>query len=219
MHSNSKYLVCWLLVIIAFPLIDCSITTAQQCELAGGRKAAKALSFSFNGLNINEFYGGVGGKYWISNKTALFGSFDFGARYDQDDPGQTYAGDSESRHNDMNLTIGMEKHFYPCRKVSPYWGFYGRIGYSYTKTTEEPASEYDLKGEKEESSLDFSTGLMLGVEYWIVKDISLAAQYMCGASYYLEKTVLRQGEEEIKDTAAGFDLGLGAASLILSVYF
>lgn len=61
---------------------------------------------------------------------------------------------------------------------------------------------------------------MLGVEYWIAKDISLAAQYMCGASYGIEQTVNRQGNYELeKNTTTSLDLGVNAASLILSVYF
>lgn len=119
---------------------------AQQCELSDGRKGRKALSFSFNGLNINEFYGGFGGKYWTSNNTALFGSIDFELYYDYEDYDKDSDSDRKSRQNDLSLTLGMEKHFYACRKVSPYWGFYGRIGHDYAKIIEDPSSNYDSAG-------------------------------------------------------------------------
>jgi len=40
-------------------------------------KDFKALCFSFNGFNLGEFYGGIGGKYGISESMSLFSSIAF----------------------------------------------------------------------------------------------------------------------------------------------
>ncbi|MGA9119066.1 MAG: hypothetical protein WB699_06835, partial [Bacteroidota bacterium] len=47
------------------------ISTSTYCQTDAQYLKSKALQFSFNGLNLSSFGGGVGGKLWIDDRTAL----------------------------------------------------------------------------------------------------------------------------------------------------
>ena len=261
MPTNSKFdrflwFLCPVFLLVFF--LTGSTAIAQQCDLLGAKKGDKALSFNFNGFNIDKFYGGVGGKYWTSNTIVLSGSMNFGFDYSKDKDTSREHDDylpfeskaklplkSKAKSQDMSFTIGLEKHLYACSRISPYWGFNGTINYKHETTTEPELTGYSSHYEDgtytyitkyisrhEKKSISFASGIMFGIEYWVLKNISLTGQYV----FYGRYSITTEEEEEYtvytendidhdttvtkeKEEKKGFDIGFDAVSLILSIYF
>lgn len=186
----------WILVILLVFLLFSWQVKAQEVENMERRQTVtrkrgdKALSFYFNDFAIDEFYGGIGGRYWTSGNKVVFGSLDLGFSYSEQED------DFNNESGDITFSLGLENHFYVNHNISPYWGLIGSLGYSYDKQEHHYEKDYYL-----------SAGIILGVEYWVVKNISLAGQYHC--------LVIFGEKEEIKYIS----MGTNPTSIILSMYF
>ena len=90
----------------------------------------KAISFSFNGFEVNEYKYGIGGKYWKSNNIAYTGSLDVEKNKNEN------SFNSKSENYYYGVSLGIEKHFNSNNslKASPYFGgeaFYSESEYEY----------------------------------------------------------------------------------------
>jgi len=160
---------------------------------------SKAMLFSFSGLSVlgaGAFNGGFGGKYFIMNSLALRGSLQF-LTASQSTPANPPAGvtgtDGSISATQFGLTAAMEYHLLKTR-VSPYVG--GGLSITTTSTenknpvtgtTAQTTTKNSAAGETVGSTV-YHAGLGLGinglagVEFFITKDISLAAEYQLGYS-------------------------------------
>jgi len=172
----------------------------------------KALSFSFNGLNLSSYYGGVGGRIWVSDNTVLNASI--GGYINETDYDKTETLDKGIQKNkSLTIGIGLENHLQDFSDFSPY--FSTRISYSHTDQYYRSSSRYFLQDNKTNSiNLDFG----FGIEYWIDKRISLSGQHLFYLGYNKGEQSMGYPNDENQNTK-GFQLGFGTTSIILSIYF
>jgi len=208
-----------------------SLSFAQQNQ--GYFKAgSKALLFEFSGLadlGAGSYNGGLGGKYFLTNKMAIRGSLQF-MDISQEIPYQGDGGLDGTRDvNLFGISGALEVHFDTSR-VNPYFG--GGVGFAISSTERKTAAaditqqitvKNDVDGELGYfGGTQLSIFAMLGVEVFIIDQLSLAAEYRLGYTYISQKDQeVTQGTTTVT-TRQGSITGLGLQSsgaLILSVYF
>ena len=178
-------------------------------------KSKKALCFNFNGLNLNEFSGGIGGKIWLNDKTALVTSLDFDhskVEYDLTE----YQPEQTSSSSDLEITVGLERHLKLNNRISPYLGLNAGVGYDiYEQERIDTAHTTRIK--QEEYMPLFNC--ILGVEYFITKNISLSGQYNLRFSYASGKRKNWSDDLYREQEYKELNTGIGTSTLILAIYF
>jgi hypothetical protein len=158
---------------------------------------SKAVLFSIGGLSnlgADAFNGGFGVKYFIAQSLALRGSLQF-ITASQSNPANPPAGtvgtDGSTSATQFGLTAAIEYHLTKTR-VSPYVG--GGLSFSTTSTTNKSAvvgagaqiitknrTTGEFVGENPYSGgFGFGIDGLAGVEFFIAKEVSLAAEYQLG---------------------------------------
>ncbi len=196
------------------------------------KNGSKALLFEFSGLNnlsANSFNGGIGGKYYIQSHMAVRGGLQF-VNINQDFPFQGTGGaDGEARAGQFGIFGAVEIHLDTSR-VSPYWGGGFGLAFSSTEsktTVADPTDQVSILNNRNGEfgyfgGIGFSLFGMAGVEIFILKNLSLAAEYRLGFS-----TISRYDEEVTQGnvtvtTKQGSINQIGIEStgiLTLAVYF
>lgn len=211
-----------LTIILLLVLMQFSFSQETKSDTPFYPKSKKALSFSFNGLNLGEFYGGVGGKLWLSNSFALFASLDMDYSSNTIKESEQSNGTKTSLFS-SGLTVGTNLYLSQNKRFLPYLGFNIGFGLSST-TTETDFINTDAKNIFETGLVNFGLGAALGVESFITESVSLSAQHALGLSLGSgsRKTTLKrpnQLDQVDENDESQFDFGLGTSSLILSIYF
>ncbi len=171
-----------------------------------------ALSFNFNGLNLSSYYGGVGGRWWISESTVLTGSIGGSiSEREYEETENTDKGLDKSKY--INIGFGMENHFTASDDLSLYLSTRLSFGYndSYYRAT-----TYYFEGT--ENFYSYNLGFGLGVEYWLFERMSFSGQHLFNA-YYGTGERKSQSTEEMVQNTKGYGLSFGTTSIILSIYF
>lgn len=171
-----------------------------------------ALSFNFNGLNLSSYYGGFGGRLWISESTVLNASI--GGSISEREYEQTENTDKGLEKNKyLNIGIGMENHFTASDDFSLYLSSRLSFGYNdfYYRWT-------NYSYESSESFYSYNLGFGLGVEYWLFERMSFSGQHLFNA-YYGTGERKSQNPEGIVQNTKGYGVSFGTTSLILSIYF
>jgi opacity protein-like surface antigen len=213
-----------------------SVSTAQETSIA---ERSKALLFSFSGLSnlgANEFQGGIGGKYFLSNDMALRAGLQF-ATASQTIPANPPAGVSGQDGTVSALQLGVsgviEYHLTRTR-VSPYIG--GGLGISYTTTESKNAIvgggsqttvKNDISGEtiggaNFAGGMEFTIGAVAGVEFFVSKEVSLGAEYMLGfiTNSRLDQEVSNGTTTTTTKTGGLTMIGIKSSGVLtLAVYF
>jgi hypothetical protein len=219
------------LQIIVILTVMSAVSVAQQNQ--GYFKAgSKALLFEFSGLadlGAGSYNGGLGGKYFLTDKMAVRGSLQF-LSLSQEIPYQGDGGIDGSRDISLyGISGAVEVHFDTSR-VNPYFG--GGVGFAVSSTERKTAAADITQQLTIKNDIDGEAGYyggtsltifaMLGVEVFIIDRLSLAAEYRLGYSYISQKDQeVTQGTTTVT-TRQGSINGLrleSAGALILSVYF
>jgi hypothetical protein len=151
---------------------------------------SKAILFSFSGLSFlgaGAFNGGIGGKYFLWESMAIRGSLQF-LTASKSTPGATTDGSTSATQ--FGLGGAVEYHFLKTR-VSPYVG--GGISFSTTATTDKSntSPQVTVKNRTAGEIIGSTTYLagtgfgingLGGIEFFITKELSLAAEYQLGYS-------------------------------------
>ncbi|MFV2058964.1 MAG: outer membrane protein, partial [Thiohalomonadales bacterium] len=163
-----------LIVFLSLPLI------ANGQELAR-QKGDKSLNFSFNGFAIENYKYGFGGMYWISEKSAITASLNMGSTTGDNKTSNDVSSNSVSRDDDYyGFTLGIVRHFKGIAVVSPYVG--GEVGYNYSKSNGDNVNAGG--GSSTSSKIErYGIDALLGVEYSVTNNLSLAAEYSFGYHY------------------------------------
>jgi outer membrane protein W len=184
-------------------------------------KGDVSLNFSFNGLVISDYKFGIGSKYWLTSDLAVAGSLDTA---NQENNAKTDYGSGVSTETDSDvrfygLSLGLEKHFKSRRNLSPYLGVEAQYSKEYGSSnmvqangasTTIASTDYTTRG--------YALNAVLGVEYALNKNISLAADYSYGYRYSKRTNTSTDISAPTQEaTTKGFSLGSGR--LILLVYF
>lgn len=171
-----------------------------------------ALSFNFNGLNLSTYYGGVGGRLWISESTVLNASIG-GSISERESLESEEIDNGLEKNKYLILGIGMENHFPVTEDLSPYLSTRLSFGYS-----DQYYRYYNSSNEYQDVIYSYYLGIGLGVEYWIFDRISLSGQHLFNA-YYEAGHRNTNGSATIVQEVKGYGLAFGTTSLILSIYF
>ncbi len=166
-----------------------------------------ALCFDFSSFAIGAFNGGIGGKLRTSETWAWTLSTD--VRYvdsesDDDTPAE------ERTDWDLGLTAGFEKHRPVSHRISPYVGADAQISHRWSERKLATGQEWQYR------STTWGIDLLVGVECWIMQDVSLAAQYDLGFRSGKTKNDT-EGSDESEQTH--LSAGISGTSLTLSYYF
>jgi len=171
-----------------------------------------ALSFNFNGLNLNNYYGGIGGRLWISNSTVFNASIGGSiSEREYEETEQTENGLEKNKY--LNIGFGMENHMITSDNLSLYIST--RLSFGYRDEYRRyyyPGSEYANK------TYSYNLGFGLGVEYWPFERISFSGQHLFNA-YYETGNSNTAGSVTHNQNINGYGLSFGTTSLILSIYF
>lgn len=221
----------------------CSLVFGQEeskTSIAGG---AKALLFEFNGLSTisaGSYEGGIGGKMFFNNKLGLRAILNFD-HFSDKIPANPLAGQQSVNGENSGTTFGLgaalEYHLRSRARVSPYIG--GGLIYSRTSSEQKqdvaynpfPANDVSQRISKQSGAYSFDMTGIVGAELFILREVSLSAEYMLGLSFYNDgdtKTtyVFVNGDPNAVPAGttskgdSGWSFGTGSRGrLILSIYF
>jgi len=184
------------------------LSTAAMGEEVTRKAGDTSLNFSFNGMNLSDYKYGIGGKRWLTADLAATASLDI--YRSGDDAKTTTSGietDTNYDHTWYGLSIGMEKHLAAHHNLSPYWG--GELTYSNQRLSTGPTYTSTSSTSKQ-----YGINALFGVEYALVENISLAAEYSYGYSYY--HRTMNDGISNTDERYKRF--GGGAGRLMLQFY-
>ncbi len=175
-------------LLIGILIFSCSIAFAQD-KVTSVDEGSKAILFSFSGLdnlNANAFNGGIGGKYFLTKDLAIR----LGIELESNTETIPHNADSlntgkDGEDSDFTFGIGaaVEWHLTDNR-VSPYLG--GGVSYSTFSSEYFPGTIWPqsytgpvLRRTTEVSGTGiFAIFGIAGVEVFLTKEISLAAEYL-----------------------------------------
>lgn len=209
------------IVLTAAPLHAQERDDASQAPLI--REGRKALSFSFDGLDLGYFEGGVGGKYWLAPRIALRASVSGDLDFSED---EDEGGNSEGSQLGAGLRAGVERHFGDWRRVSPFVGFVAGANASRSQRELRRIGGNDgpRRVEEESTRLSAAADVVLGVEYFLAPHVSLAGEYAVGgrvgraqqeqAVFFPDGTV-----ERSENDRTFFNFTGRSPTLVLSIYF
>jgi len=176
-----------------------------------------AILFSVNEIKLDMFNGGFGVKSVLDKHWAAVASLYFIYNESSDGPAGTL-NIQKSHELSIGFTYGYEYHFKTVKDISVYAGT--SIGFGYTSKYEslpdQQYYEYQYGTEVKTKMAEYSFKLSLGVEYFLVNDISISGQYNLGAKFYdgdrLYNNSAKNGFKDLKT-------GISTGSLTLAVYF
>ena len=227
-------------ILVVILIFMCTFTFAQdesKTSIAGG---AKALVFEFDGLDnlsADSYQGGIGAKLFLNNSMALRMMFNFD-RLSEEDPANPATGlegtNGEYINTNFGLGAGLEIHLGNKSRVSPYFG--GGLGFTYGSAVYKPPIVYDqgasvTRVEQETTGIyQFNLVGIIGAELFILKEVSLSAEYMLSIGFYGNgdtkyTPVAVSGTPPVGDSYtlkgnSGWYIGTGSAGqLLLSIYF
>ena len=214
-----------------------SFAFAQDFATSVGQ-GSKGLLFSFSGLSnlgVNNFNGGLGGKFFLSNAMALRAAILF-SHANQEvlaNPGVGQVGtDGSQTGTEFGISAGMEYHLLSTR-VSPYVG--AEIGFSSASTESKSAGSVTPPTVFTQTTTKNSTGgllgylagmnisisAILGVEFFLTKELSLAGEYQLGYGMLSRPDMeVITGPTTTKTKSGSFSaIGVSTTALTLAVYF
>ncbi len=180
-----------------------------------------AMLFDFDGLanlDLDEFGGGIGFRYYLNDGLALrpvvvFSKYNY--ELESDVEGMTDAKESMSS---VGLEIALEKHFRgPAPAVSPYWG--GGGFFEWMTIVDDPSVPSGSTGKTTDSGTAFGLFAMLGFEWGFTDGMTLGGEYRFGFESFSGETEIDTARDETIGQFSDSWFGFGEASVFLSVYF
>jgi hypothetical protein len=234
-----------LLLLLALAALAAAPADAQRRrgrddDGAFARKGDAALTFSFDALSPGPFEGGVGGRFWVSDRVVAAASLGFGY-------GRVDAGYGDQDALTTSFALGVERHFGRSRRVSPFVALGARVDhvafdredvyyYAPPCVPEEPCPAYGVPFSVETRETSVGGALFLGAEVRVLEGVTLAAAHSLGVTYTrgsvdappIYYPGFPPGCERCEPTPAGdlsllspdrVTFGTGTSALTLSIYF
>lgn len=176
-----------LLFIVIVPVS--AIAQEEENKENGAFKRTTALCFNVQALTLRSYYGGIGGKKWLTDRIAVFSSLNYrnsdtdeerNANYPNHQPRRRYGGDNE--FNEIGIVVGIEHHIRISKRYSPFIGFSIGAGKS-KRTNDYNNTENFLTNRRTDKTDSYLSNGLLGVECWLSGSISLSGQYSFGFTY------------------------------------
>ena len=216
----------FLLLFLLFSILLVNSTQAETPQQYGHR-GQDGIILAVRGswdIGVGTIEGGIGYKYWISDRLAIKSFLTFGKTdttivyYNNGHPPE-----QRFREKSFSLLTGIENHFWNRGRLSFFYG--GGILFK-TSSSKIDYTPYDhlkeIKGVRSNKNI-FGIQSTLGVEYFFNKRLSLSGQYQIDFS--IEKgsqKYILVGEPEVtqprKQKITTWNLGISTSALILTIY-
>jgi len=204
-----------IVVLFVFLLSSNSYAQDKENRTFEGFKGRKALCFSFDGLDLDKFNGGIGGKKWMSNDLAWFASLNL--EYRKRDQENFPGNESDSDWYLYGFSTGFEKHFGTSKRMSPFWGMSIKSTFGKSENNSDHA---EVKTKSISKTRDFASNILAGMEFLLSRDISLSAQYNIGLNYHkITDTVTKNSVLFVETENSIKTFGINRVLLTLSFYF
>jgi opacity protein-like surface antigen len=193
--------------------------TEENAFIPAIKSGSMGLMFSFNGLYLttNTYNGGIGAKYLTGDNIAFRGVL--AINYTSSNTPEKDALIPEIETSSSGFGISIDCSYYLKRgRISPFLG--SGIGFS-TSSSEVKQGNYSQKNYEKGNT--FSFYFLGGVEFFILKELSLSAEYRLTLNSYSPKENEVQVAGQKIQTAPGtstLDISTGSIGLLtVSFYF
>ena len=186
------------------------VTTTAVAQEAPYAQKKRALLFDVNSWELDAFSGGFGGKYFVSPQKA----WSLGVKMDFLASSRSYGSGGEEASTRMSTAIspGYDYYFTGRGRFSPFVG--ARMTLSYQRDSREISTGGNSdSAPNTESGFYASFGPLLGAEYFLTSNISLAGYYIFVLGYGNFSNDQGIGDHSF------FSLGTRFSGLQLSIYF
>jgi len=193
-------------------------------------KGDKAMLFGFSGLGllgVLEYQGGFGYKMFLSNSMAMRTALMFNYNNDKAPFPETPNSTGEDGY-DRIMGFGAELAFEIHKtggKIDPYSGIGGNFFRTSTERANPTPSGITATVFKNEigsgSGMNFGAFFLLGMEYYITDNLSLAGEYHFGFDYTAALNQEIDNGTTVVETEGGSSMGFGIVSsglLTLAIY-
>jgi len=197
-------------------------------------KGEKAMLFGFSGLGflgVLEYQGGYGYKMFLSNSMALRMALMLNynnTKFPYTEAPNTIGENGYDKTFGIGTELAIEIHKGGGR-IDPYFGLGGGFFQTTTKfanpataatggTIVQPTWKNLQTGP---AGMNFNAFFLLGMEYYITDNLSLAGEYHFGFDYTAALTEVFDNETTTTETSGGSSMGLGITSsglLTLAIY-
>ena len=179
------------------------------------KKGLLGVNFYFDSFELSSFNRKFGIKHWSSNSIAFKAIIELKKISTKIEYSGRSVNDKESETR-LFLSVGVEKHFNKNNKISPYSGII--LTASLPSSKDEPGFP-SIRSKRTISQTYVSFYLPIGIEYLIIKSISLSAQHTLGIAINkrTEKDTFNN-EVDTKEISTN-EIGFGEFNIILSIYF
>ena len=196
-------------IILFIVFISCTQGHTQNISVRDSVHTNKSLIFSFDEFSLGMLKNGLGGKYFINDKLALFTILNVDISRANHDA--SFMDEYNRNSYSTSLELGIENHIYLFKNISsPYYG--ASLGYGYTYNYNKYKNTVLIsKG----YNYEYIATIFFGVEYFPVRNISLSGRYTLASRWYYSKN------EDLKNTSknSGYNTMTSSSSLLLSFYF
>lgn len=165
---------------------ETSLRKEKESDLRTGNKA---LLFTFNGLDIiktGNFEGGMGGKLFLNKNLNLRVGIEFNLVNETIPAAQEGFQDGTKTAIAFGVNLAAEYHLTSGR-ISPYLGLGTGINVLTTTSEHTPNQNEERTNMPEEidgtlynPGIDISLSVLAGVEFFLIKNLSLATEYRIG---------------------------------------
>jgi hypothetical protein len=227
MLTKSKFSILYLfLAIILFYIGNGFSQNASYLDSLDGKFA---LQFQINdNFQLSSFQGTVfSGKYHFCSRDAIrLGlSIEFGDSESETEITRIDTTDFDRvKSDDSRYSATVNTQYIRYLGVTNNISFFGGIGpfvRIFNLTTESIINENGIDVKRESKRNGFSTGadVILGMEWWFYKYMSLSAEYGMKFSYMSSEDKLKDDTIEIESTSKSFYLGGNHVNFGITVYF
>lgn len=168
----------------------------------------KAFVFTFSGLNLG---GGIGGKYWVSDVSAIAlkisGGISKSERDDRvsDDP---LSYDSQGQAYTVGCDVTYSRSFLANADVIPYYGI--SLGIDYDDSRSKTIYQSGAVSERHYTDNFASTSILAGIEVILTNSITFSAEQRIS---YLSRITKQT------NIVSDYHLSSSTSALLLSIYF
>jgi opacity protein-like surface antigen len=211
-----------LLVALALVFLAGAVQAAEVNTKAG----TKNLVFQFSGLSnlgLGNYDTGFGMRYYLSDDMALVPALKLGFSSTKTKSGVTGYSDDKTTGMRFGVDLALEKHTKAIGAISPCIG--AGVGFVAASSKHEPSrlssppTGTTLK--VTDKSMGFGVFGLCGFEWAWTSGLTLGGEYRLGLQMDSGKreTELQGTNTQTSDDTSGFGLGIGTASVFLSVEF
>ena len=219
----------FLLTSLIISLTYSGIGFAQQASYLDSLDGKFALQFQItDNFSLTNFQGTVlSGKYHFSRRDAIRIGVSLNLRGSDAEYEIKYFDTTavdNSKLDDNKFEIIVNTQYIRYMNVSESIAFFGGIGpfinfFNLTRERTIKAGEIDDKLETETNGFTTGLDMIIGVEWWFHKHMSLSAEYGIQFAYRSSENIIRDEEKEGKTEYTTYDLTGNQINFGISVYF